>query len=47
MLKTFVFRGAHSKIFWTGVKYFGTNFLRVYNLEVGITDRPTSETPKP
>jgi hypothetical protein len=32
-----VFRGAHSKIFWRGVTYFGTNFLRVYILEVGVT----------
>ena len=32
-----MFRGAHSKIFWRGVTYFGTNFLRVYILEVGVT----------
>ena len=35
-LTNFVFRGAHSKIFWRGVKYFATNFLRIYILEVGV-----------
>jgi hypothetical protein len=35
-LKNFVLRGAHSKIFWRGVKYFGTSFLRVDILEVGV-----------
>ena len=32
-LKYFVVRGAHSKIFCRGLKYFGTEFLRVYILE--------------
>jgi hypothetical protein len=35
-LKNFVLKCAHSKIFWRGVKYFGTNFLCVYILEVGV-----------
>jgi hypothetical protein len=32
---------AHSKIFWRGVKYFGTNSLRVYILEVGVSRSAT------
>jgi hypothetical protein len=40
-VKKICVRGTHSKIFWRGVKIFSTNFLRVYNLEVGITQGGT------